>query len=198
MPPPAATSSLTLPPLFHARKLRQTLRKITGLINAISNKTAPDRCANHAAGIVKPVHLLAESGGGRGNRRRSQHHNRRVAKREPGSDGKGRRPCCIILRVTLSIAAIWSASTAWRNPYPRPADSPPSARRYRQTPARPNPRRADLPQSVPAPAAARGCWRKIVTIMMISCEPADGPRPRPPDQTRLPHLRQVAAAETAE
>ncbi len=29
MPPPAATSSLTLPPLFHARKLRQTLRKIT-------------------------------------------------------------------------------------------------------------------------------------------------------------------------
>ena len=28
----------------------------------------------------------------------------------------GRWPCCISLRVTLSIAAIWSASTAWRRP----------------------------------------------------------------------------------
>ena len=28
----------------------------------------------------------------------------------------GRWPCCISLRVTLSIAAMWSASTAWRRP----------------------------------------------------------------------------------
>ena len=28
----------------------------------------------------------------------------------------GRWPCCMSLRVTLSIAAIWSASTAWRRP----------------------------------------------------------------------------------
>ena len=28
----------------------------------------------------------------------------------------GRFPSCISLRVTLSIAAIWSASTAWRRP----------------------------------------------------------------------------------
>ncbi len=30
----------------------------------------------------------------------------------------GRLPSCISLRVTLSIAAIWSASTAWRSPNP--------------------------------------------------------------------------------
>ncbi len=28
----------------------------------------------------------------------------------------GRLPSCISLRVTLSMAAIWSASTAWRSP----------------------------------------------------------------------------------
>ncbi len=28
----------------------------------------------------------------------------------------GRRPCCISLRVELSMAAMWSASTAWRSP----------------------------------------------------------------------------------
>ena len=28
----------------------------------------------------------------------------------------GRLPSCISLRVTLSIAAMWSASTAWRSP----------------------------------------------------------------------------------
>ena len=30
----------------------------------------------------------------------------------------GRWPCCISLRVTLSIAAMWSASIAWRSPRP--------------------------------------------------------------------------------
>ena len=28
----------------------------------------------------------------------------------------GRRPSCISLRVVLSIAAMWSASNAWRSP----------------------------------------------------------------------------------
>jgi hypothetical protein len=28
----------------------------------------------------------------------------------------GRLPSCISLRTTLSIAAMWSASTAWRSP----------------------------------------------------------------------------------
>ncbi len=28
----------------------------------------------------------------------------------------GRLPSCMSLRTTLSIAAIWSAATAWRNP----------------------------------------------------------------------------------
>jgi hypothetical protein len=30
----------------------------------------------------------------------------------------GRLPSCISLRVTLSMAAMWSASTAWRRPKP--------------------------------------------------------------------------------
>jgi hypothetical protein len=30
----------------------------------------------------------------------------------------GRWPVCASLRVTLSMAAIWSASTAWRRPKP--------------------------------------------------------------------------------
>ena len=30
----------------------------------------------------------------------------------------GRLPCCISLRVALSMAAMWSASTAWRRPNP--------------------------------------------------------------------------------
>ncbi len=30
----------------------------------------------------------------------------------------GRSPPCISLRVTLSMAAMWSASTAWRRPKP--------------------------------------------------------------------------------
>ena len=44
-----------------------------------------------------------------------------MAKKKPTETG--RPPSCISLRVTLSIAAIWSASTAWRRPNPQ-ASSP--------------------------------------------------------------------------
>ena len=200
MPPPVATSSLTLPPLFHVRKLRQTLRKITRLINAISNKNSADTAVpitlpvSCSQLICWPKAVAVAAIAAEASTTIDEWPNENQA-----PTAKGRRPCCIILRVTLSIAAIWSASTAWRNPYPQASRLAAISAPLSPNACQAQPQASRFATTSPnTSAAARGCWRKIVTIMMIPCEPASGLRPRPPDQTRWPHLRQGAAAETAE
>jgi len=47
-----------------------------------------------------------------------------IANQKPTATG--RLPSCISLRVTLSIAAMWSASTAWRRPRPQASSAVPS------------------------------------------------------------------------
>ena len=116
-PPPLTISSLTGSPRFHARKLRHTLRKITRLIKAIASKnradtavpmTLPVSCSQLIC-VLKAVAVaaIAAEASTTIDEWPSENH---------APTAKGRRPCCIILRVTLSIAAIWSASTAWRRP----------------------------------------------------------------------------------
>ena len=51
-----------------------------------------------------------------GEQHREHEHDRRVAEREEEADAERPPPSAISLRVVLSIAAMWSASNAWRSP----------------------------------------------------------------------------------
>src|SRR6202795_5065247 len=58
---------------------------------------------------------LQREGGGRDRRDRDGNGKRMPSEKNRPTD-TGRLPSCISLRTTLSMVAMWSASTAWRSP----------------------------------------------------------------------------------
>ena len=76
--------------------------------------------ANQTRHVVQRRSLVDEVAADRldsdSNEEREHEHDRGVAQREKKPTPSGRLPSAISLRVVLSMAAMWSASTAWRNP----------------------------------------------------------------------------------
>jgi len=69
-----------------------------------------------AADIFEGDEAVRQRGGCERDQDGKRDDHRRVAEGEEEADRPGRLPSCISFRVTLSIAARWSASKAWRTP----------------------------------------------------------------------------------
>ena len=72
--------------------------------------------ADDSADGLKGIEMILNRDGSQGDDDRQTENDGRMAEEKKKPTPTGRLPCCISLRVTLSIAAMWSASTAWRRP----------------------------------------------------------------------------------
>ena len=132
IPRPASSrlsaSSFRLPPRRTSRKLHQTPRRTTRFAIAIANRnvadtavpTKPPTClaVSNRSCMAAAVAAIASDARMTMVEWPSENHSPTVC---------GRFPSCISLRTTLSMAAMWSASTAWRSPNTQASSAIPSS-----------------------------------------------------------------------
>ena len=120
--------SSSWPLRWNCRKLRQTPSRMTRLAAAIASR----KMADTRVPTTPPIPLMASSLPCIAEAVAAMARDAKTTMVECPSENhrptiRGRWPSCISLRTTLSIAAMWSASTAWRIPNTQASRAVPSS-----------------------------------------------------------------------